>query len=622
MGAVDTSSEQALRVLSLHPLPDSLLVDGRHHPMVRLCSQADAVDAIARLQPNVLIAGAERLAEPTLAAFLQANRSRWARIVTQDTLGAHAVAAGTSSRKLAQQLPLGTEAEQEHALQSIERAFAKEAVFSAASKLVASQMGTSTRARRVLLVGSGIGNLMTALQLVLRGHEVTMIERTPAPGEQADWRAYGCTHGGQDARMYTVTEFDNYNEKGRSIYSDMSHVFVRPLSEGGWLALEPDCRGTEEEDWNEMFQRVPAWLARGYTKEIYEVGLAAHRQWDELFARHPELRQDVGFRDGILRTYDDAEKFESSCALQAQLGKLRRTLSPDQVKASYPIFAAACDQGAIFGALEIEGFTVQLHAFAAKLIDVLQRRSVRFVWNCPALRFRRDQDGCITGLDTAQGPMTADHYVVSPGVDGAQLLQGFGSRSLLHGVVGGWMTLPRLHDNLSRSVKVKRAGKLNEDANVTVATSRSGEPLLILGSGYGYVGSQSEKLSPDQLALMQRDIGNMAASYFPEEYAAAQRSGMSVDSLSFCVRPWTPTGLGVFEMQAADRGLVVVTGGHNTGGFAVSPVVASAVCSALEGEAVDMHWQFNPPRLAAAVPALGRLLHACCGQGQMGRRLP
>lgn len=611
-----------MRALSLHRLPESLLVDGRRDPLVSLCHHAEPGLAIAQVQPNVLIAGPGQLTEATVSAFLQANRSRWARIVTHDPPHVEAILGGQLPKNVVHQLPLGTESEQEHALQSVEQSFAKEVVFSAARQRIAAQAGTGTSARQVLLVGSGIVNLVTALQLAVRGYEVTVVERSCAPGEQADWRAYGCTHGGQDARMYTVTEFDNYNEKGHSIYSNMSHVFVRPLSEGGWLALNPEHRGAEEDEWNEMFQRVPAWLARGYTKEIYEVGLAAHRQWDELFSQHPELRQEVGYREGVLRTYDDADKFESSRALQAQLGKLRRTLSPDAVKAAYPIFAAACEQGAICGALEIEGFTVQVHAFAAKLIDALQRRGVRFRWNCQALGFRRDREGCVTGLDTAEGPLTADHYIVSPGVDGGGLLRGFDSRALLHGVVGGWMTLPRLRDTLSRSVKVKRAGKLNEDANVTVAAGPSGEPLLILGSGYGYVGSQRENVSASQLALMYRDIESMAASYFPDEYAAARRSGMNVHSFSYCVRPWTPTGLGVFEVQAANRGLVVVTGGHNTGGFAVAPVVASAVCSALEAEAVDMHWQFNPPRLSSAVPALERRLRTRDVRAELERCQP
>jgi len=78
----------------------------------------------------------------------------------------------------------------------------------------------------------------------------------------------------------------------------------------------------------------------------------------------------------------------------------------------------------------------------------------------------------------------------------------------------------------------------------------------------------------------------------------------------YCIWPWTPSGLGLFETaETSDGGLVVITGGHNTGGFARSPSVSRAVFAALRGHEHPMHTLYHPRRFrdfahaAVAAPA-------------------
>jgi D-amino-acid dehydrogenase len=69
-------------------------------------------------------------------------------------------------------------------------------------------------------------------------------------------------------------------------------------------------------------------------------------------------------------------------------------------------------------------------------------------------------------------------------------------------------------------------------------------------------------------------------------------------SRRFCVRAWTASSLGILEIvKKADGGILVVAGGHNTGGFAQAPVVAEAVLAALQGKHHLMHTLYQPNRL-------------------------
>jgi D-amino-acid dehydrogenase len=83
-------------------------------------------------------------------------------------------------------------------------------------------------------------------------------------------------------------------------------------------------------------------------------------------------------------------------------------------------------------------------------------------------------------------------------------------------------------------------------------------------------------------------------------------SGMSAapthrDEMKTCVRPWTATGLGIFENTGTDRdGSFIITGGHNTGGFAQAPAVAMAVLAAIEGRSHLMHTLYHPQRMETA----------------------
>jgi glycine/D-amino acid oxidase-like deaminating enzyme len=434
----------------------------------------------------------------------------------------------------------------------------------------------------VTLAGAGIVNLVTALYLARAGYAVTVYEAAPDPRANAHWTAYGCTRGGGDGRMFTLTEADSYN--GRAWPG--GDLLLRPVSAHGWRMMKPGELSAAERRWADEFHRIPRWLADSYAEDIFAMNRAGGDGWAALMASDPALF-DTGYRDGILRLYTDEEYWRWHVARNERLGATRAVLTPDQVRAKYPATADA----PIAGGLEATGFTVNIHGFVGRLVDLLVAEGARFHWNTPATAIRRAADGTVDGLETASGVVRSKHYVLSPGVYGGELLRGTDSHERIQGMLGVWLTVPNVEPRLDHSVKIARKGHDAEETNVTL-----GDGVLICGSGYGWTGTDPGNVDSAELAALFDALEDTIRRFFPRAYAAA---GNLAASRRVCVRPWTSSCLGVFEtLPAADGGVLVVTGGHNTGGFTQSPAVADAVLAALAGRPHPMHTRYHPLRLA------------------------
>ncbi|MEU2389513.1 FAD-binding oxidoreductase [Streptomyces sp. NPDC007369] len=452
--------------------------------------------------------------------------------------------------------------------------------------------------RDAFLIGAGVVNLVTALHLADHGYRVTVVDRSPAPGA-AGWRAYGCTHGGDDARMFTFTEMDNYgNQDFRGRAPDW---FRHPVEKHGWLARDPETLTPQELAWIDEFESVPSWLARAYNADVFSLTAEAGQEWAALRARFPRLFEDVVLSDDILRVYSDPAHFRASLERHRALGAVLRELSPADLARGYPALAAPARGGTLAGGILVPGFTVNVHAFTERAVELLTGFGARFHWDTPVTGVRRDADGAVTGFDCAVPVPEHAHVVASPGVDGAELLRGTPCEGRIHGVIGGWMRVENRAPALRTSLKVARRGHVTEDANVTVARDGDGREVLIVGSGYGYTGAAGEP-EERQLAALRAGIADTVEGLFPDcgEPAASSRPYDNY-GFKYCVRPWTATSLGLYHAEplGPGGGLYVVNGGHNTGGFAQAPAVARAVLASLRGETHPMHALYHPERFPA-----------------------
>lgn len=451
--------------------------------------------------------------------------------------------------------------------------------------------------REVVLVGAGIVNLVTALYLSEAGFRVTVLDRSPAPGGD-DWRRYGCTHAGDDARMFTFTEMDSYNN--RDFHGSAPEYFRLPVEKTGWLATGDRQLSEEECAWIEDFERVPSWLARTYNEDIFAFTAEAFDEWNSLRRQYPGLFENVVLTEGILRLYGDPDHLRAALARHRALGAVSREPTPAELAEEFPALAHSLATGTPAGGFLVPGFTLAVHAFSRRIVSFLQARGVVFHWETPVLGVVRDGSGAVTGFDCATPIPDTAHVVASPGVDGRALLEGSPCAGRIHGVLGGWMRVGNETDRLPHSLKVGRRGHVTEDANVTVAVDDAGRQILIVGSGYGYTGA-GVHADGQQLAAMRRGILDTVERLFPGRTVLPDPQGHGgADDFRYCVRPWTATSLGLYhaEQTAHDR-LFVINGGHNTGGFAQSPAIARAVLASLRGQAHAMHALYHPERLSA-----------------------
>jgi glycine/D-amino acid oxidase-like deaminating enzyme/folate-dependent phosphoribosylglycinamide formyltransferase PurN len=452
----------------------------------------------------------------------------------------------------------------------------------------------------VLVVGAGIMNLVTAELLVTRGFQVRIIDKGPDPRSCNDWTRLGVTNGGGNARMFTHTEADNYNEKSSKIYQDMRSIFRQTTRKGGWSVKTPKDFTTAELAWINSFEQLPPWLARAFKEDIYKVNQQAGELWQTWIASVPHLFEEVGLRQGILRMYVEPGPLEAALKLNRKLDTITENSSKEEFVRAHPTFSSAVESNELAGGFAVEGFTVNIHPFVAKLIGRITDLGGEFTWDCHVQSMHRNSQGQVTSLDSQLGPLEADHFVVSPGVTGDALLRGTASENLIHGVLGVWLQIPNVQPKLLHSTKIHRRGHLVEDINITVAQDdMNGESTLVLGGGYGYVGL--DRPSPDsaELTALFSELEEVARIYFPHGYALGKQRGTlwPEGNRKFCVRPFTPTGLGVFEeIPTATGGHLVITGGNNTGGFAQAPAVARAVWRALVGESDPIHTWFHPDR--------------------------
>ncbi|BDD54394.1 hypothetical protein MAP00_000014 [Monascus purpureus] len=286
----------------------------------------------------------------------------------------------------------------------------------------------------------------------------------------------------------------------------------------------------------------------------------------------PHLFQQVGLHQGITRMYVERDDLEASIKLNTGLGTMLETCELQEFLKVHPTFGSAAATDQLAGGFTIAGFTLNVHKFVAKLIDDIRAKGAEFHWNHPISNIRRDTLGRVLGLESREGKLLeADHYVVSPGVLGNKLLEGTVSGSVIQGVLSVWLQIPNLEPKLSSSIKLHQRGHVVEDINITVATDpHTGEDILVFGGGYGFVGLDRPAADKPELQLLFSELETVARTYFPQGYDLAKQN----DSLwtggkqKFCIRPFTPTGLGVFEtVPTISGGRFIITGGNNTGGF-------------------------------------------------------
>lgn len=454
----------------------------------------------------------------------------------------------------------------------------------------------------VILLGAGVVNLITALVLRERGYQISVFDRMDRPDCDLDAPQFGAgaTFGGKDARIFSFNE--SRHHLARDLFKrDGGEQFRKSISRDGWLSrpykeLSPSDRG-----WIDELEGVPPWVALQYNNDIIDFNKKSHSKWQELFRLYPEILQETNYVGRLLRIYQSEAAFQSAKISESEIGALLGEVSLGELIKREPSFREAIERGAVCGALDVVGFSVNIKAFCRNIIRLLTEMGVKFHWKHSVDEVKYNSAGAVSGI-VIQGVLRrASNYVLSPGAYAGSIKGCNATTSAIGSMVGMWLTIPNDGEPLSTPIKVRRrdfaSSEAAEGANIIPGRSKAGQPVLHCSSGHGFIGTRPEDVVKADLPELARCIYQTASDLFGDKFRRARDAGLIDRSPNYCIRPWTPSGLGIFDTcETETGGSLIITGGHNTGGFAQSPEVAEAVVCALEGKDHPMHTLYHPNR--------------------------
>jgi glycine/D-amino acid oxidase-like deaminating enzyme len=348
--------------------------------------------------------------------------------------------------------------------------------------------------------------------------------------------------------------------------------------------------------------------------EVYEEDITGFNReseglWQALQSQSPELFNNTNLRQGIVRIYATEEQWKNAILKETQIGALVRIISPEQLCSEQPALLPSVMNGEIVGAIEVKGFSLGVHDLACNLLRALESRGATLRFDTEAIAFERSGEE-ISGVQVADGVLRADHYVVCPGAYGERLIADLGIENQIHSVLGAWYMLRNEAPLLSTSMKYTRSGiyadGAAEGANILVG-EEDGESVVWVSSGHAYIGKDARSAGPDEIEQIFLGVRDTIRALFPRQFSEIERAGeFSKQDIRYCVRPWARECLGIFAAFRAVNGKVVVTGAHNTGGFAQAPSVGKAVLECLRGKEHTMHRLYHPRRTVIFEDALAR----------------
>ncbi|WP_417682949.1 FAD-dependent oxidoreductase [Roseibium sp.] len=285
--------------------------------------------------------------------------------------------------------------------------------------------------------------------------------------------------------MFSLIECDNYHDREAPEGGELHDYLRRRITDFGWLIGRPEAYCAEDAAWIRESMAIPVWMAEHYNDDIFAISHESLDYWRNLMDSTPELFAGVEFLEPLLRVASTADYNAKQLKRQKRVGAYRNDLEPGGVAEHYPALAAGVRNREIAGGIEVTGFTVNVHDYVVRLVNLLERRGVRFRWGTRATRIVRT-NSIVTEVEIDGRVEGRNHYFLSLGVYGADLLRGTATQCKVHGVLGAWMTIPNLGPGLNVALKIARIGHIACSGNIIPARDAQGRPILIFGAGDGY----------------------------------------------------------------------------------------------------------------------------------------
>jgi D-amino-acid dehydrogenase len=381
---------------------------------------------------------------------------------------------------------------------------------------------------RILVMGGGIVGVTTAYQLVQDGHEVVLVERREGAGLETSWGNAGMIAPGHSfawsspqAPMILL----------KSLFARNQALRFRPSAD---LRLW---------SWSLLFLRqCTEERARLNTLRKHRLCMYSQKMLHETLAANKLQYDRIG--RGILyfhRSQESLDRGVEHMRILADDGQEIRVLDREGVVALEPSLAAAKDRiaGGIYCPTDETG---DCSKFAAAIAAACERRGAEFHYGTAVLGFATDGDR-IAAVQTPQGDLRADLYVMCLGNDSPILARRLGIKLPIYPIKGYSLTIP-----VGNHGNPPTIGSVDE--NNLVAISRFGDRMRVTATAeFAGYDTRHRPRDFDFMLGVAKDLYLDGADYD----RALQWAGL---------RPMTPEGTPIIG-QSRYRNLYFNTGqGH------------------------------------------------------------
>jgi D-amino-acid dehydrogenase len=381
---------------------------------------------------------------------------------------------------------------------------------------------------RILVMGGGIVGVTTAYQLVQDGHEVVLVERREGAGLETSWGNAGMIAPGHSfawsspqAPMILL----------KSLFARNQALRFRPSAD---LRLW---------SWSLLFLRqCTEERARLNTLRKHRLCMYSQKMLHETLAANKLQYDRIG--RGILyfhRSQESLDRGVEHMRILADDGQEIRVLDREGVVALEPSLAAAKDRiaGGIYCPTDETG---DCSKFAAAIAAACERRGAEFRYGTAVLGFATDGDR-IAAVQTPQGDLRADLYVMCLGNDSPILARRLGIKLPIYPIKGYSLTIP-----VGNHGNPPTIGSVDE--NNLVAISRFGDRMRVTATAeFAGYDTRHRPRDFDFMLGVAKDLYPDGADYD----RALQWAGL---------RPMTPEGTPIIG-QSRYRNLYFNTGqGH------------------------------------------------------------
>lgn len=405
---------------------------------------------------------------------------------------------------------------------------------------------------KIVVLGSGVIGVTSAWYLAKAGHEVTVIDRQPAPALETSFANAGEVSPGYSAP---------WAAPGIPVKA-LKWMFMKHAP----LIIQP------KPDWAKV-----KWMARmlmNCTADAYAVNKSRMVRLAE-YSRDclADLRDETGLRydermQGTLQLFRTEKQVAAAAkdiaVLQAD-GVPFEVLSADECVAAEPGLAAARDK--IAGGLRLPGDeTGDCFKFTNGLAALAERAGVTFRYGV-GIDGLEEANGRIVAVRTAQGRVTADAFVVALGSYSPFLVKPLGIDLPVYPVKGYSITVP-ITDEARAPVSTVM------DETHKIAITRLGDRIRV--GGMAEIAGFDMSLNPKRRATLEHSVEDLFGG-------AGDQSRASF----WCgLRPMTPDGTPVVGRTGFAN--LFLNTGHGTLGWTMAAGSGRVLADIVSGRATDI----------------------------------